>query len=89
MAQTVEIDKYTGEQSPEDEAPCWIRSPDSRHPTIVCKCGVATQIKKHHVHSDGRVTASYYHSKKDMPRGCGWHVFLRLKNWTGEDIPAR
>ena len=53
-------------------------------PHIRCKCGYYCGIGNHHVHSDGRVTASFFHSKESDPiRGCDWHVFLILENYDG------
>lgn len=60
-------------------------------PLIRCNCGHVSGIRSFHVHADGTVTASYYHKKGTVypedPDGCGWHVFLTLADWTGEDIP--
>lgn len=83
-------------------APCWIGvSSDGKpcKPLIKCNCGKVCGIGLHHVHADGRVTASFYHSEAseftDGGRtyqhtpGCGWHVFLTLKDYDrGEFLPA-
>jgi hypothetical protein len=74
-------------------APCWIplvEGDDHRpcKPAIKCKCGMVTGIGLHHVHPDGKVTASFYHDKP-QPEACGWHVFLILDNWTGQFFPEK
>lgn len=74
--------------------PGWFTSIDSRgntlKPLIRCNCGDITGIGLHHVHPDGTVTASFYHKKGTVypedPNGCEWHVWLKLADWTGEDI---
>ena len=77
-------------------APCWIPCTDSGNnrlkPLIKCKCGRVTGIGLHHVHADGKVTASFFHKQGDEPpadpKGCGWHVFLKLKDYDqGEFLP--
>lgn len=75
-------------------------------PLIRCQCGTHQGIGLHHVHADGRVTASFFHAaahelQKDangyffmhkgkrystVP-GCGWHVFLKLKDYDQGDFP--
>ena len=41
--------------------------------------------------ADGTVTASFYHKRGTVypedPNGCEWHVWIKLADWTGEDIP--
>jgi len=48
-------------------------------------------IRLHHVHKDGTVTASFFHTKGPVkgsdPDGCEWHVFLKLKDWIGLEFP--
>jgi hypothetical protein len=62
-------------------------------PLIRCNCGKWVGIALHHVHTDGTVTASFYHSKGtnyaigESPDGCGWHVFLKLKDYDLGDFP--
>ncbi len=60
-------------------------------PLIRCNCGSVSGIGLHHVHANGEVTASFYHKKgtnyPEDPKGCEWHVYLKLADWTGEDIP--
>lgn len=67
-------------------------------PLIRCKCGMMTGIALHHVHADGKVTASFYDNKEDSfthkgktykhEPGCGWHVFLKLDGYDqGEFLP--
>lgn len=81
-------------------APCWIGvSADGKpcKPLIKCKCGKICGIGLHHVHADGRVTASFYHSEatefvdggktyRHEP-GCGWHVFLKLLDYDRGEFP--
>lgn len=63
-------------------------------PTIRCNCGMLCGIRLHHVHADGTVTASFYHSKGtnyaigESDEGCGWHVFLKLAGYKGGDFPV-
>jgi hypothetical protein len=84
--------------------PCWIpivRYDDERipcKPLVKCLCGVVTGIGLHHVHADGVVTASYFHSqdsefthngkKYGHQPGCGWHVFLKLLDYDQGDFPS-
>lgn len=74
----------------EDRRPC--------KPHIKCLCGEISGIGLHHVHADGRVTASFYHSEQqkfmhngksyDQGRpGCGWHVFLILADYHDGEFP--
>jgi hypothetical protein len=56
-------------------------------PIIRCNCGRWCGIGAHHVHADGIVTASFFHAhsstglKYSTDDGCGWHVFLKLKDY--------
>ncbi len=90
----IEIPKYDYEKGErEDQAPCWIQTEEystgkKLKPIIVCKCGKTCNIGNHHVHADGRVTASFFHSSAEMPGGCDWHVFLKLLDYDrGEFLP--
>ena len=60
-------------------------------PLIRCNCGQISGIGLHHVHADGRVTASFYHKRgtvyPEQPDGCGWHEWLKLAGWDMGDIP--
>jgi len=62
-------------------------------PIIRCNCGRWCGIGLHHVHADGAVTASFFHSKGtnfaigEDPYGCGWHVFIKLLDYDGGDFP--
>ena len=47
-------------------------------PVIRCICGEYTNIALHHVHADGKVTNSFYHTNGNP---CGWHVFIFLENY--------
>lgn len=100
MADHVTIPKIVKEKSVWDGYPVigkpgWfaVKGSDGkpRKPLIRCNCGAVSGIGLHHVHSDGKVTASFYHKKgteySEDPNGCEWHVHLTLKDWTGEDIP--
>ncbi|MGI8655462.1 MAG: hypothetical protein ACR2LC_09610 [Pyrinomonadaceae bacterium] len=76
-----------------DPAPSWIALQDSDgnqiKPAIRCQCGMLTCIGLHHVHADGRVTASFLHDIP-QPEACGWHEFLILDGWFGfEFLPER
>jgi hypothetical protein len=79
--------------------PCW--SPVKQYgtdkpmkPLIRCNCGMWSGIKLHHVHADGKVTASFFHARKgEHPQGtddgCGWHVHLWLDDYDqGEFQPG-
>jgi len=84
--------------------PCWIvlaehGSDKPLKPRIKCKCGQICNIGLHHVHADGRVTASFYHAEfaewqeggktyRHQP-GCGWHVFLKLKDYDLGEFPPQ
>ena len=100
MADTITIPKLQHEGSVWDGYPVvgkpgWFSSRDSAgktvKPLIRCNCGSVSGIGLHHVHADGAVTASFYHKKGNVypedPKGCEWHVYLKLADWTGEDIP--
>lgn len=62
-------------------------------PTIRCNCGWYCGIRLHHVHPDGTVTASFFHTKDgpygDPERGCEWHVWLKLLDYDCGDFPPR
>jgi len=62
----------------DDKKPC--------RPIIRCKCGKLMGIGLHHVHADGRVTASFYHAAP-APDPCGFHEFLELEGWDGGEFP--
>lgn len=89
MSDIIEIPKgeYDG-----DVYPCWIPIKNSAgeklKPLIRCKCGVVTGIGLHHVHPDGTVTNSFFHtaSSGNDPRGCEWHVWIKLKDWDGSEF---
>lgn len=78
--------------------PCWIPIQDGEgkphKPVIRCRCGVNFHIGLHHVHADGRVTASFYHPETpgaagcaDNAPGCGFHEFLELEGYEGPEFP--
>lgn len=67
-------------------------------PLIRCNCGEFSGIGLHHVHADGRVTASFWHATaaelaamgeggKRFNPGCGWHVHLKLLDYDQGDFP--
>ena len=62
-------------------------------PIIRCDCGRWSGIGLHHVHADGTVTASFFHDSHAHPEigyvggGCGWHVFIKLLDYTYGDFP--
>lgn len=63
-------------------------------PLIRCNCGHLSGIGLHHVHADGTVTASYFHATKAQhaqgdDTGCGWHVYLKLKDYDWGEFPPR
>lgn len=70
----------------------WKRTKDGRpaKPLIRCNCGSVSGIGLHRVHADGKVTNSFYHKRGDAypedPKGCEWHVWLKLADWDGGDI---
>lgn len=86
----------------ESPGPCWIPiiwgdPPRPSKPLIKCNCGKVTGIGLHHVHADGTVTASFFHSAErefthngktySHDPGCGWHVFLQLLDYDQGDFP--
>ena len=78
-------------------APGWIQPVNTEgkklKPVIRCNCGHWSGIGLHHVHADGTVTASFFHDAAPHPEigyaggGCGWHVFLKLKDYDQGDFP--
>lgn len=70
-------------------------------PLIRCNCGKWTGIALHHVHADGTVTNSFFDSSEPYtytdrdgvqhnahnPKGCGWHVMLKLADYDQGDFP--
>ncbi len=79
------------------DRPCWIPMVDTQgdvnKPIIRCNCGAWLALPKHHIHPDGAVTASVLDDdlKNDkgelIHKGCGWHVYIELEDWTGHDFP--
>jgi hypothetical protein len=74
-----------------DVKPAWLpvvgKDGTPLKPIIRCKCGELAGIGLHHVHADGRVTASFFHpvegwAKHDTP-GCGFHEYLELDDYGG------
>lgn len=89
MNQFIEIPKCDKEHT---IYPSWCPTTNSNgdecRPNIRCQCGEYTDITNHHIHPDGRVTASYYHHFHERPNpGCGWHVYLKLLEWSGSEFP--
>ena len=72
--------------------PAWLpiqgRKGQPLKPIVRCACGSLVGLRAHHVHADGRVTASFYHwwpPDSEMGRshqGCGFHEFLELEGYT-------
>lgn len=66
-------------------------------PHIRCICGKWSGIGLHHVHADGRVTASFFDATAEQLRqmgktgqftpGCGWHVYLKLADYDMGEFP--
>lgn len=62
-------------------------------PVIRCNCGLYVGLGLHWVHADGTITASFFHSRGDNftigedPQGCGWHVWLKLRDYDYGDFP--
>lgn len=62
-------------------------------PIIRCNCGKWVELKLHHVHANGTITASFYHKRGtnlaigESPDGCEWHVFLQLLDYNCGDFP--
>lgn len=84
----------------EAPGPCWIaREIDGKpiRPAIKCQCGKVCYIGLHHIHADGKVTASFFDSKEESfnhngktyshSPGCGWHVFITLKDYSLGEFP--
>ena len=91
MAETISIPKCN---EAHDNYPCWVETVNSKSehvkPSIICKCGNYCGIRNHHIHADGRVTASFFHRNPPDPKGCGWHVFLTLEDYDcGEFKPGQ
>jgi hypothetical protein len=101
----VHIPQLTGEYRWKKipNAPGWLATEEngkSARPVIRCNCGEHMGIENHHIHADGRVTASFYDAETWPPfadgslacprHGCGWHVFLILDGWDrGEFLPGK
>jgi len=78
-------------------APAWLpiqdREGNQLKPIIRCQCGSLMGIGLHHVHADGRVTASFYHwwpPDSEMGKalqGCGFHEYLELDGYDGPEFP--
>jgi hypothetical protein len=80
-------------------SPGWI--PVSRQdgtklkPIVRCNCGLLCGLGLHHIHPDGTVTASFFHSKGDnfeigeSPDGCGWHEMIKFLDYDLGEFPPR
>lgn len=88
MSDVIKIPRGSFDEK-EDPKPCWVsvftqdESGNKKlcKPVIRCQCGEYTNIALHHVHADGRVTNSFYHTNGNP---CGWHVFLFLEGYAEE-----
>lgn len=86
-----------GSYDDETIKPAWLPIQNSAgaplKPIIRCACGNLVGIGLHHVHADGRVTASFYHwwpPESEMGKahqGCGFHEMIELADWTGQEFP--
>ena len=90
MSDLIEIPKWTQQN---DVYPSWCDTYDTNgtrvRPHIRCNCGRHTNIDNHHIHADGRITASYYDNVvagNGKIIGCGWHVFLKMIGWDGGEL---
>lgn len=89
------LEKFEGKRTCEPNNPGWMQVVDSNgkklKPLIRCNCGRWMGIRLHHVHPDGRVTASFFDDDLHdnignvIDKGCGWHVYIELQDWTGEE----
>lgn len=100
MTEVITIPKLSHEGSiwedyPVIGQPGWIEVTDQKgnpqKPLVRCNCGHISGIGLHHVYEDGTVKASFWHKKGNVypedPNGCEWHVWIRLADWHGGDIP--
>jgi len=96
MAETVEIPKIKDGDDWYAKSAAWASVVDTDgnklKPHIRCNCGQWSGIRLHHVHVDGTVTASFFHATKAQhpqgdDSGCGWHVMLKLKDYSDGDFP--
>lgn len=96
----VELLQLTEDFKNTPNKPGWVRVVEAHtntpvKPIIRCNCGLFVGLRLHHVHSDGTVTASFYHKRgKDSsvgesPDGCEWHVFLKLLDYNDGDFPPQ
>ncbi len=81
-----------GDYDKPEIAPAWLPIEDtdgnSARPIIRCRCQKLMSIGLHHVHADGRVTASFLHDQP-VPDACGFHEFLELEGYDGPEFPPR
>lgn len=78
--------------------PCWYPRIQYQHPhnyvkpVIRCKCGKLTGIGLHAVHTDGTITASFYHKRGNVypedPEGCEFHEHIKLLDYDCGDFPS-
>lgn len=72
--------------------PCWIavknESGEERRPYVKCKCGQVMGVGNHHVHANGELTRSFYHSHGPSP--CGFHEYLIFEGYDGSEwLPGK
>lgn len=86
-----------GSYNDESIKPAWL--PIARQdgtplkPIIRCACAKLIGLGLHHVHPDGRVTASFYHwwppeelARLGYEQGCGFHEHIELDGWDGGEF---
>lgn len=84
-----------GDYDREDLAPAWLPIQNTTgqplKPIIRCRCGRLVGLGLHHVHADGKVTASFAHPVEgwagETTPGCGFHEYLELEGYDGPEFP--
>lgn len=86
-----------GSYDDESIAPAWLEIQDHHgnpaKPILRCACGRLAGLGLHHVHADGRVTASFYHPVEgwagETTPGCGFHEYVELDGYAGGEWPPK